>query len=226
MNERGIGERPLKELTKGFLRSNPVFVLLLGLCPTLAVSTTVNDAIGMAIAATFVLVGSNVIISLARNSIPDKVRIPCFIVVIATFVTIVELVMQAYVPPLYKSLGIFVPLIVVNCIILGRAEAFASKNKVFLSLLDGVGMGLGFAFALLVLSTIREVLGNGSFLGYRLVPGFSPDNFSGVKPPDMPHVAPTPALIMILAPGAFLCLGLILGFINWRRLRKARRQSA
>jgi electron transport complex protein RnfE len=218
--------RPWSELTKGFMKSNPVFVLLLGLCPTLAVSTTVNDAIGMALAATFVLVCSNVIISLTRDFIPDKVRIPCFIVVIATFVTIVELVMQAYVPPLYKSLGIFVPLIVVNCIILGRAEAFASKNAVLPSLLDGLGMGLGFGFALLVLSTIREVLGNGSFLGYRLVPGFGPDNFSGLTPADMPGVAPTPALIMILAPGAFLCLGLILGFISWRRLRKARRQSA
>ncbi|MBN1917738.1 MAG: electron transport complex subunit E [Verrucomicrobia bacterium] len=216
-----MSARPLSELTKGFMKSNPVFVLLLGLCPTLAVSTTVNDAIGMALAATFVLVCSNVIISLTRDFIPDKVRIPCFIVVIATFVTVVELVMQAYLPPLYKSLGIFVPLIVVNCIILGRAEAFASKNTVLPSLLDGLGMGLGFGIALLILSTIREVLGNGSFLGYRLIPGFDPNNFSGVKPADMPNVPPTPALIMILAPGAFLCLGLILGFISWRRLRKS-----
>ena len=197
-----------QEFTKGFSKSNPVFVLLLGLCPTLAVTGTVNDAIGMAVAATFVLVCSNIIISLARDIIPPKVRIPCFIVVIATFVTIVELVMQAYVPPLYKSLGIFVPLIVVNCIILGRAEAFASKNPVGASVLDGLGMSLGFGWALVLLATVREVLGNGTFLGYQLVPGFRP------------------ALIMILPPGAFLSLGLILGWINWRRLRRARRQSS
>ncbi len=197
-----------QEFTKGFSKSNPVFVLLLGLCPTLAVTGTVNDAIGMAVAATFVLVCSNIIISLARDIIPPKVRIPCFIVVIATFVTIVELVMQAYLPPLYKSLGIFVPLIVVNCIILGRAEAFASKNPVGASVLDGLGMSLGFGWALVLLATVREVLGNGTFLGYQLVPGFRP------------------ALIMILPPGAFLSLGLILGFINLRRLRKARRQSS
>jgi electron transport complex protein RnfE len=197
---------PLRqEFTKGFAKRNPVFVLLLGLCPTLAVSTTVSDAIGMAIAATFVLVGSNVIISLARDIIPPRVRIPCFIVVIATFVTVVELVMQAYVPPLYKSLGIFVPLIVVNCIILGRAEAFASKNPVGAATLDGLGMGLGFGWALVILATVREILGNGTFLGYLLIPGFRP------------------ALIMILPPGAFLSLGLILGFINWRHARRARR---
>ena len=200
---------PLRqEFTKGFSKRNPVFVLLLGLCPTLAVSTTVSDAIGMAIAATFVLVCSNVIISLARDIIPPRVRIPCFIVVIATFVTIVELVMQAYVPPLYKSLGIFVPLIVVNCIILGRAEAFASKNPVGAATLDGLGMGIGFGWALVILATVREVLGNGTFLGYQLIPGFRP------------------ALIMILPPGAFLSLGLILGIINWRHGRRARRASA
>jgi electron transport complex protein RnfE len=194
---------PLRqEFTKGLSRSNPVFGLLLGLCPTLAVSSSVHNALGMAIAATFVLVCSNVIISLTRDFVPSKVRIPCFIVVIATFVTMVELVMQAYVPPLYKSLGIFVPLIVVNCIILGRAEAFASKNGVVASLLDGLGMGLGFSCAVVLLATIREILGNGTFLGYGLIPGFKP------------------ALIMILPPGAFLTLGLILGWINWRRQRR------
>ena len=195
------------EFTKGFSKTNPVFVLLLGLCPVLAVTGTVKDAMGMAVASAFVLVGSNVIISLARDIIPPKVRIPCFIVVIATFVTIVELVMQAYVPPLYKSLGIFVPLIVVNCIILGRAEAFASKNSVGASTLDGLGMGVGFAWALLLLATVREVLGKGTFLGYQLVPGFRP------------------ALIMILPPGAFLSLGLMLGWINWRRMRRERRHA-
>jgi len=226
MNGRAQSGGLWKEFSKGILKSNPVFVILLGMCPTLASSTTVNDAIGMTAAVLFVLVGSNVIISMLRNVVPDRVRIPCFIVVIATFVTIVELAMQAYVPPLYKSLGIFVPLIVVNCIILGRAEAFASKNGVVPSLLDGAGMSLGFGVAAGILATIREVLGNGTFFGYRLIPGFAPENFEGVAPSDMPHVAPTPALIMILAPGAFLCLGLILGFIGWRRLCKARRQSA
>jgi len=196
-----------REFTKGLSKTNPVFVLLLGLCPTLAVSVTVHNAVGMAIAMTFVLVCSNVIISLARDIIPPKVRIPCFIVVIATFVTIVELVMQAYTPPLYKSLGIFVPLIVVNCIILGRAEAFASKNAVGASLLDGLGMGLGFGWALVLLATVREILGHGTFLGYQLVPGFQP------------------ALIMILPPGAFLSLGLMLGWINWRRSRRAQRRK-
>lgn len=197
----------LQEFNKGLSKTNPVFVLLLGLCPVLAVTTTVRDAIGMAVAATFVLVCSNTIISLARNFIPPRVRIPCFIVVIATFVTIVELVMQAYVPVLYKSLGIFVPLIVVNCIILGRAEAFASKNPLGASVLDGLGMGIGFGWALVILATVREVLGNGTFLGYKLVPGFQP------------------ALIMILPPGAFLSLGIILGFINWRRVRRERGRS-
>jgi electron transport complex protein RnfE len=212
---------PLRqEFTKGLSRSNPVFGLLLGLCPTLAVSSTVHDALGMAVAATFVLVCSNVIISLMRDIVPSKVRIPCFIVVIATFVTVVELVMQAYAPALYKSLGIFVPLIVVNCIILGRAEAFASKNAVGRSLLDGLGMGAGFGWALIILATIREVLGSGTFLGYRLVPGFNADNFGRIPKALIPSVRPTPALIMILAPGAFLTLGLILGFINWRRMRK------
>ncbi len=196
-----------QEFSKGLAKTNPVFVLLLGLCPTLAVTTTVRDAVGMAVAATFVLVCSNVIISLTRNFIPPRVRIPCFIVVIATFVTIVELVMQAYVPMLYKSLGIFVPLIVVNCIILGRAEAFASKNPPGASLLDGLGMGVGFGWALVILATVREVLGNGTFLGYKLIPGFQP------------------ALIMILPPGAFLSLGIILGIINWRRVRRARRRT-
>lgn len=190
------------EFTKGLIRENPVFVMALGLCPALATSTTVNDAVGMGAAATFVLLGSNIIVSLLKNIIPSKVRIPCYVVVIATFVTIVELVMQAYLPPLYKSLGIFVPLIVVNCIILARAEAFASKNSVGRSILDALAMGLGFTFALLLLATFREILGKGTFLGYKVVPHFRP------------------AIVMILPPGAFLTLGLLMGYFNWLQQRK------
>ena len=191
------------ELTKGFVRENPVFVMALGLCPALATSTSVSDAIGMGAAATFVLLGSNIIVSLVKGIIPSKVRIPCYIVVIATFVTIVELVMQAYFPPLYKSLGIFVPLIVVNCIILARAESFASKNNVGRAVLDAVAIGLGFTFALCLLATFREVLGKGTFLGYQVFPHFRP------------------AIVMILPPGAFLTLGLLMGYFNWFQQRKA-----
>ncbi len=187
----------MKELVKGVYRENPVFRLALGLCPALAVSTSVENAIGMGGAATFVLLGSNIVISLVRKAIPAKVRIPCFIVVIATFVTIVELVMGAYLPELSKSLGIFIPLIVVNCIILGRAEAFASKNGLGLSILDAVGMGIGFTFALVTVSAIREVMGDGKLFGYMV---FGP----GYKP----------VLMMILAPGAFITMGLLMGYFN------------
>jgi electron transport complex protein RnfE len=185
------------ELVKGVYKENPVFRLALGLCPTLAVSTSVENALGMGAAATFVLLGSNITISLLRKLIPAKVRIPCFIVVIASFVTIVELVMGAYLPELSKSLGIFIPLIVVNCIILGRAEAFASKNGVLVSILDGIGMGIGFTFALVLIAAIREVLGDGKLFGYMVFgPGFQP------------------ALIMIMAPGAFVTMGLLMGYFN------------
>jgi len=187
----------MKELVKGVYRENPVFRLALGLCPALAVSTSVENAIGMGGAATFVLLGSNIVISLVRKAIPAKVRIPCFIVVIATFVTIVELVMGAYLPELSKSLGIFIPLIVVNCIILGRAEAFASKNGLGLSILDAVGMGIGFTFALVTVSAIREIMGDGKLFGYMV---FGP----GYKP----------VLMMILAPGAFITMGLLMGYFN------------
>jgi len=180
----------------GIFKNNPVFVLYLGLCPTLATSTTIRDGFGMGLAATFVLLGSNVIVSAIRGVIPRRVRIPCFIVVIATFVTIVELFLAAYQPDLYKSLGLFVPLIVVNCIILYRAESFASKNTVFSSFLDALGMGCGFTLALLLLAFIRESLGKGTLLGYQLIPGFDP------------------VVIMILPPGAFLTIGLLMGFFN------------
>jgi electron transport complex protein RnfE len=199
----------LRELTKGIYRENPVFRLALGLCPTLAVSTSVKNAIGMGAAATFVLLGSNIVISLLGKIIPSKVRIPCFIVIIASFVTIVELVMGAYLPELSKSLGIFIPLIVVNCIILGRAEAFASKNGLWLSILDGIGMGVGFTFAILIISVIREVLGDGKLFGYMV---FGP-NFQ-------------PVLIMILAPGAFITIGLLMGYFNVLDERMKRKAAA
>ncbi|MBN2135952.1 MAG: electron transport complex subunit E [Acidobacteria bacterium] len=191
------------ELTKGIVRENPLLVLLLGLCPSLAVTTSVQNGIGMGLAATFVLVCSNVVISMIRNIIPPKVRIPAFIVVIASFVTIVDLVLHAYMYDLWKSLGLFIPLIVVNCIILGRAEAFASRNSVFLSFLDGIGMGLGFTFALILLSSIREILGNGSFAGIKLFG----ESFE-------------PAVLMILPPGAFITLGFIVAGVNKLNSRK------
>ncbi|MCX7020933.1 MAG: electron transport complex subunit E [bacterium] len=193
----------LKEFTKGFFRENPVFVIALGLCPTLATSSLVEKGLGMGMAATFVLVCSNVIISLIRKLVPPRIRIPIFIVVIAAFVVIVELVMKAYLPPLSEALGIFIPLIVVNCIILGRAEAFAQKNNVSRSFMDGLGMGLGFTFALLIIATIREILGFGTFLGLSV---FGTDF--------------EPATIMILSPGGFITIGLMMGFFAWRRRRK------
>ncbi|HEX2922019.1 MAG TPA: electron transport complex subunit E [Bacteroidales bacterium] len=184
-----------KNLTKGFIRENPILVLVLGTCPTLATTSSSLNGMGMGIATTFVLIGSNVVISLLANLIPDKVRIPAFVVVIASFVTVVDLLMQAYVPDLYKTLGIFIPLIVVNCIVLGRAEAFACKNSVFSSLLDGAGMGLGFTMALGVLGAFREIIGSGSIFGHKIIPG------DGI-------------LIFILAPGAFMALGYLIAIVN------------
>ena len=185
----------MKNFTKGFLRENPILVLVLGTCPTLATSSSALNGMGMGLATTFVLIGSNVAISLLKNVIPDKVRIPGFIVVIATFVTIVDQVMQAFVPSLYETLGIFIPLIVVNCIVLGRAEAYASKNSVWSSFLDGAGMGLGFTGALGVLGTIREILGSGSVMGFKFIEG------DGI-------------LAFILAPGAFIALGYLIAVVN------------
>jgi electron transport complex protein RnfE len=190
----------MNNFTKGFLKENPILVLVLGTCPTLATTSSAMNGLGMGLATTFVLIGSNVFIALLKNSIPDKVRIPAFIVVIATFVTVVDLVMQAYVPSLYATLGIFIPLIVVNCIVLGRAEAFASKNSVWSSFVDGAGMGLGFTMALGVLGTIREILGSGSIMGYKFIEG------DGI-------------LVFILAPGAFIALGYLIAVVN--RINKA-----
>ncbi len=185
----------LQNFTKGFIRENPALVLVLGMCPTLATTSSSMNGLGMGIATTFVLVGSNVVISLLSNLIPDKVRIPAFIVIIASFVTIVDLLMQAYVPDLYEKLGIFIPLIVVNCIVLGRAEAFASKNKVLSSLIDGLGMGLGFTMALGILGAFREIVGSGAIFGYKFIAG------DGI-------------LVFILAPGAFIALGYLIALIN------------
>ena len=186
-----------KELTKGLWREMPPFRLVLGLCPTLAVTKSAENGIGMGIAATFVLVCSNIIISLLRNVIPKKVRIACYISIIATFVVIVELLMQAYTYGLYERLGIFIPLIVVNCIILGRAEAFASKNPVVLSAADGLGMGLGFTISLFVVGSIREILGAGTIFSHQIMgQSFQPFTF------------------MVEAPGAFVCLGLVLFIMN------------
>ncbi len=187
----------MRELVKGIYKENPVFRLALGLCPTLATSTSVENGIGMGAAATFVLIGSNVVISLLRKFIPARVRIPCFIIVIASFVTIVELVMGAYLPELSKALGIFIPLIVVNCIIMARAEAYAAKNGVWHSILDAIGMGFGFTLALLLIGTIRETLGDGKFFGYMV---FGP-NYQ-------------PVLLMLLAPGGFITMGLLMGYFN------------
>lgn len=181
----------LQNFTKGFLKENPVLILLLGLCPTLGVTTSAINGLGMGLATTFVLVSSNLVVSMVKNFIPDKVRIPSFIVIIASFVTIVELVMQGFVPALFEQLGLFIPLIVVNCIVLGRAEAFASKNTVVSSLIDGLGMGLGFALALTVLGGVRELLGSGALFNIKLIPG------------DL-------MLVFVLAPGAFIALGYLI----------------
>ncbi|MEG1560167.1 MAG: electron transport complex subunit E [Clostridia bacterium] len=181
----------------GIINENPTFRLVLGVCPTLAVTTSAMNGIGMGIAATFVLLGSNVVISLLRNFIPDKVRIPAFIVIICTFVTIIQMLLQAFLPSLYDSLGIFIPLIVVNCIILARAEAFASKNTVLASAADGIGMGLGFTIAITFIGMIRELIGNGSIFGMTVMP-------SGFEP----------MLLFVLAPGGFITFGVLLGTIN------------
>ena len=186
----------LKTLTNGILKENPTFVLVLGMCPTLATTTSAINGMSMGLATMFVLICSNVVISLLKNLIPDKVRIPAFIVVIATFVTLVQLLMQAYLPAIYDVLGLFIPLIVVNCIVLGRAEAFAAKNSVGLSALDGIGMGLGFTLALTLLGAVRELLGTGSCFGLTIFP----DNYG--------------ALVFVLAPGAFIALAYLMVIIN------------
>ena len=188
--------KALSTVLNGILRENPVFALVLGMCPTLATTTSAINGMSMGLATTFVLVCSNVVISLLKNLIPDKVRIPAFIVVIATFVTMVQLLMQAYLPPIYEKLGLFIPLIVVNCIVLGRAEAFAAKNTVGLSALDGLGMGLGFSLALTLIGAVRELLGTGCVFGLNL------------------YSETYGMLIFVLAPGAFIVLGYLMALIQ------------
>ena len=181
--------------SRGFFKENAVFVLLLGLCPTLGVTTSAFNGLGMGLATTFVLLMSNIVVSIIKRYIPDKVRIPSYIVIIASFVTIVELVMQAYVPDLFTALGLFIPLIVVNCLVLGRAEAFASKNNLITAAIDGMGMGLGFTMALVMLGAVREILGSGSLFGFKFIQG------DGM-------------IVFVLAPGAFLALGYLIVIIN------------
>jgi len=186
-----------KNFSKGFIKDNPVFALYLGLCPTLAVTTSAYNGLGMGLATTFVVVMSNLVVSIIKNQIPPKVRIPTFIVVIASFVTIVQMLTQAFVPDLYEALGIFIPLIVVNCFVLGRSEAFASKNDIFSSVIDGLGMGLGFALALTILGGVREILGSGTFTLIPDVIELSIYQGDGM-------------LVFVLAPGAFLALGYLI----------------
>ena len=194
----------IKTIKNGIITENPTFMQLLGMCPTLAVTTSLSNGIGMGLSVTFVLTLSNILVSLLRKIIPQKIRIAAYVVIIATFVTIVDLILKAYIPALSKSLGLFIPLIVVNCIILARAEAFASKNGVLKSAADGIGMGLGFTIALSIISAIREILGAGTILGYSI----------GIT---------SPATIMLLPPGGFLTLGLLLGIINVIKNKKGER---
>ena len=188
--------KKLKILTNGILKENPTFVLVLGMCPTLGVTTSAFNGLGMGVATMCVLILSNMLISLLKNFIPDRVRIPAFIVVIATFVSIVDLLIKGFVPSLGDSLGLFIPLIVVNCIVLGRAEAFASKNGVFDSILDGLGMGVGFTLSLTLIGAVREILGSGAIFGHAFLP------------------ASTNILVFVLAPGAFIVLGLLMALIR------------
>ena len=188
--------------SRGFFKENAVFVLLLGLCPTLGVTTSAFNGLGMGLATTFVLLMSNIVVSLIKRYIPDKVRIPSYIVIIASFVTIVELVMQAYIPDLFAALGLFIPLIVVNCLVLGRAEAFASKNNLLTAAIDGMGMGLGFTMALVMLGAVREILGSGSLFGFKFIQG------DGM-------------IVFVLAPGAFLALGYLIVIVNMINKKKA-----
>ena len=187
----------LNILTKGFFKENPTLILVLGCCPTLAVTTSVTNALGMGAATTFVLLMSNMLISALKNVIPDKVRIPSYIVIIATFVSMIDLLIQGFLPSLSASLGVFIPLIVVNCIVLGRAEAFANKNTVFDSLLDGLGLGIGFTIALTLIGAIREILGSGSIMGFQFIPAEY-------------HI-----LIFVLAPGAFLVFGFVMAAVRF-----------
>ena len=190
-----------KVLMNGIIKENPTFVLLLGMCPTLGTTSSAINGMSMGLATMFVLILSNLVISLIKNLIPDMVRIPSFIVVIASFVTLLQMLMQAYLPDIYATLGLFIPLIVVNCIILGRAEAFAAKNGPVASIFDGIGMGLGFTMALTILGAVREILGTGKFFGLTLMP----EEYG--------------MLVFVLAPGAFIALGYLIAIVN--KMRKA-----
>lgn len=201
-----------KELIKGLWTENPIFRLVLGMCPTLAVTTSLENSLGMGVAATFVLLCSNIVISTIRNLIPAKVRIPCFIVIIATFVTIVDLVMAGFAPTLHANLGIFIPLIVVNCVILGRAEAYASKHPLLLSIADGIGMGIGFTLGLCALGATREILGAGTLTIWQ-----------GLGPYPIPALRPM--VLMILAPGGFIALGFLLALMNFIQAQAAKRKG-
>jgi electron transport complex protein RnfE len=198
----------IQEFTKGIIKENPIFIVLLGLCPALAVSTQVVNALGMGAGVIFVLLGSNIFVSLLKNYIPEKVRVPSYIVIIASFVTVVDLTMQAYAPSLSDSLGVFVQLIVVNCAILGRAEAFANKNTLSNSVLDALGMGIGFTLGLVMISLVREVFGAGT------ITLFAMGNFDGVI--RIPLIYEAPARVIALATGALLVVGYIKAFFNWR----------
>jgi electron transport complex protein RnfE len=202
----------MNELTKGIFKENPVFIIVLGLCPTLGVSTQVSNAIGMSAGVLFVLLFSNLLISALRNFIPDSIHIPAYIVIIASLVTIIELVMHAFVPALYSALGVYLPLIVVNCIILGRAEAFAARNTVMDSILDAIGMSIGFALGLILISVIRELFGSGT------ISLFAMGNFDGVI--RIPWFYNNPIRVMSLAPGALLLMGYLKAFFDWKSARK------
>lgn len=201
-----------KEFTKGIFKENPIFIIVLGLCPALGVSSKLINAIGMGAGVIFVLLGSNIFVSLLKNFIPNKVRIPAYVVIIASFVTLVEMVMHAYLPSLFESLGVFVPLIVVNCLILGRAEAFANKNNISASILDALGMGIGFTLSLMLIALFREVLGAGTITIMAL------GNFDGVI--KIPGIYNAPARVFGLSAGALLVMGYLKAFFNWYSSRK------
>ena len=213
----------LQILTNGIIKENPVLVLVLGTCPTMAVTTMAKNGIGMGLAATFVLLGSNIVISLLKKVIPDKVRIPCYIVVIAGFVTLLSALLQAYATDIYNALGIFLPLIVVNCIILGRAEMFASKNSVLKSALDGIGMGIGFTLALLIIGSIREILGSGTWMAGlgELIPALGKDFVIQVLPESI-----DPFTIMTSAPGGFFVFGVMMAAATWLTTRPKKAKAA
>lgn len=195
----------MERISNGIIKENPTFILMLGMCPTLAVTTSAVNGLGMGLSTTIVLIMSNMLISMLRNVIPDKVRMPAFIVIVASFVTIVQFLVQGYVPSLYASLGIYIPLIVVNCIILGRAESYASKNPVVPSIFDGIGMGIGFTASLTAIGAVREILGAGQIFGFQLLP---------LADAEAGKMGYTPITIFVLAPGAFLVLAFLQAFLN------------